>query len=71
MWERYGEEFNIDDPDNNNIWDAIVNYMDDEIREAVHMECAPCSKRYFLETYLEHDPNFEYLLGMEFGIEWM
>ena len=75
MWIRYygtsdGEEFYFDEPENNNTWEAIVSYMDDEIREDIHAQCAPCSKRYFLESYIEKDPEFEQLLAMEFGIEW-
>ena len=33
-------------------WDAIVNAMDDEIREAVHYNIAPCSNAEFLREYL-------------------
>lgn len=29
-------------------WDAIVNLMDDDIREEVHGLLAPCTKREFL-----------------------
>ena len=46
--------------------DSIVIYMDDEIREAVHMEFAPCSPEIFLEEYLKRDPEFEDLLIGEF-----
>jgi len=35
------------------LWDVIVAYMDDNTREAVHAELAPCSKRDFLRRYLE------------------
>lgn len=71
MWERYGEEFDFDAAENKEIWENIVTYMDDDKREATHFECAPCSNRYFLESYLEKDPEFEQLLAMEFSIEWM
>ena len=71
MWLKDREEFfDLNYPENNNTWEAIVSYMDDEIREDVHARCAPCSKRYFLESYIEKDPEFEQLLAMEFGIEW-
>jgi hypothetical protein len=33
--------------------DTIVNYMDDDTREAVHNELAPCSEIEFLSRYLE------------------
>ena len=44
-------------------WEAIVNMMDDEIREQVHMELAPCTDEEFLERYLELDPEFESVLN--------
>lgn len=34
-------------------WDVIVNYMDDDTREAVHAELAPCTDLEFLARYLE------------------
>lgn len=34
-------------------WDAIVYFMDDETREKVHSELAPCTTREFLIRYLE------------------
>lgn len=34
-------------------WDVIVNFMDDETRENVHMELAPCTEAEFLTRYLE------------------
>jgi hypothetical protein len=34
-------------------WDVIVNYMDDETREAVHDELAPCTEVEFLTRFLE------------------
>jgi len=33
--------------------DVIVNYMDDDTREAVHNEIAPCTEVEFLAAYLE------------------
>lgn len=36
-----------------NVWDAIVEVMDDEIREKVHRDLAPCSREEFLEAYLK------------------
>lgn len=66
MWERFGNEYNFEDETR----DAIVNYMDDDKREIVHMELAPCTNRQFIERYIELDPEFEQLLAEEFGIEW-
>ena len=37
---------------NNNLFDAAVQLMDDEIRESVHAELAPCSDLEFLEEYI-------------------
>lgn len=34
-------------------WDTIVNMMDDETREHVHDEIAPCTELEFLVKYLE------------------
>lgn len=34
-------------------WDAIVNAMDEDIRELVHMELAPTTDIEFLERYME------------------
>jgi hypothetical protein len=33
-------------------WETIVNSMDDEVREEVHMDKAPCSNLEFLTAYL-------------------
>lgn len=35
------------------LWDAIVEMMDDDIRERVHNRLAPCSEVEFLEAYLK------------------
>lgn len=35
------------------LWDVIANAMDDETREAVHNELAPCTEQEFLTRYLE------------------
>lgn len=32
--------------------------MDEEIREKVHFELAPCTDKEFLSRYLELDPDF-------------
>ena len=39
-------------------WEAIVNMMDDEIREQVHSELSPCTEVEFLARYLELAPEF-------------
>lgn len=63
--KRFGEEFKLD----NELMDNIASYMDDEIREELHCEMAPCEHEEFLEAYLERDPEFESLLKNEFDIE--
>lgn len=47
--------------------DAIAIHMDDEIREQVHFQLAPCTPDEFLAAYLEKDPDFEEILKSEFG----
>lgn len=49
--------------------DAIAVYMDDDKRERVHFELAPCEPEEFLKRYLEIDPDFENVLKSEFSIE--
>lgn len=39
-------------------WEDIVSYMDDDIREQVHFELAPCTATEFMERYLELDEEF-------------
>ncbi|MCY1003921.1 hypothetical protein OWM54_42935 [Myxococcus sp. MISCRS1] len=34
-------------------WDALVEMMDDDVRERVHGELAPCTNVEFLARYLE------------------
>lgn len=52
---QYGEEIDFD---------AAVELMDSEIREAVHDEMAPCSEQEFFDAYCEaheakHGEGFE------------
>lgn len=49
-----------------NNWEAIVNLMNDEIRERVAFELAPCTEEAFLKRYLELDPDFQNVLDTEF-----
>ena len=49
--------------------DIIATYMDDEKREQVHNELAPCNPEKFLKRYIEIDPDFEDVLKSEFSIE--
>ena len=34
-------------------FEACVNLMDDEIREAIHAELSPCTEQEFLDAYLK------------------
>lgn len=38
------------------LWDALVGAMDDDAREQVHAELAPCTEIEFLARYLEVAP---------------
>lgn len=49
-------------------WDAIVEHMNDNIREEVHNEFAPCSKAKFLIEYCKRDKRFPDFLWREFEI---
>lgn len=40
----------------------LASYMDDDIRERVHFELAPCMPWEFLDRYLQLDPSFEVVL---------
>ena len=63
--KRFGEYFEL----TKELMDTIASYMDDDKREQVHAELAPCEPEEFLERYLELDQDFEELLENEFGIE--
>lgn len=53
----------------NNIMEAIASYMNEEIRERVHTELAPCSNEAFIRRYCEYDIEFEdNILKREFGL---
>lgn len=59
----YGRAITQDDMSN------IASYMDDEIRERLHFELAPCTPEEFLSAYLDADPDFESLIENEFDFE--
>ena len=62
---RYGEEYKLSEE----LLDTIATYMDDDKREKVHFELAPCEPEEFLKRYMELDPDFEDVLKSEFSIE--
>ena len=47
----------------------IAGYMDDEIREELHGQLAPCEPEEFLKAYIERDPDILPILENEFGFE--
>ena len=56
-------------------WDTIVSYMNDDIREQIHGEIAPCTEEAFWERYIELDPKNEILdivspSNNSIGIKW-
>lgn len=63
--KRFREDFEL----TQELMDTIASYMNDDMRETVHAELAPCEPEEFLKRYLELDPDFEELLENEFGIE--
>ena len=49
-------------------WYEVEQMMDDDIREHLHLELAPCEMEEFLAAYLESDPSFiNYLTDVEVG----
>lgn len=46
----------------------LESYMNDEIREKVHFQFAPCSDEKFLQEYVKADEEFITVLN-EFGLE--
>ena len=63
---RYGEKLDLD----KNLWDAIVTYMNDDIREDVHFDLAPCSEEEFLDEYVKRDPEFENCCMKNLASKW-
>lgn len=47
--------------------DYIASYMQDDIREDLHEDLAPCSFSDFLRAYVDADPEFYTLLKSEFS----
>ena len=60
MMTIYGRKINNEDMNN------IADYMNDEIREQLHSELAPCENEDFIKAYLEKDPEFINMLENEF-----
>lgn len=45
-----------------NLWETVVNLMDDAVREAVADDMAPCSEEAFLREYLKR-ANDDLIVG--------
>lgn len=60
MMTIYGRTITDDD------MEIIASYMDDEIREQVHAEIAPCSNEEFIKRYLDLDDSLADILKREF-----
>lgn len=55
----YGQKFD---------WDTVVNLMDDEIREQVHDEIAPCTPQEFYNRYCAlHLEKYGDCFGFEYS----
>ena len=50
---RYGEEYKLNTEEMEN----IATYMNDEIREDLHFEMAPCEPEEFLRAYVDFNPR--------------
>lgn len=53
----------------NELMEVIATYMNDDIREALHFDLAPCTNEEFLKAYCKADPQFIDLLWSEFSID--
>lgn len=51
QWAQYGD-------DKAPLWKTIVELMDNEIREQVHIELAPCTQKEFFDEYCKRHVNF-------------
>ena len=46
---QYGKELD---------YEATVQFMNDEIREELHLKMAPCTEQEFFDAYCEADPDW-------------
>ena len=53
----------------NKLMETISTYMEDDIRESIHFDLAPCSNEDFLKAYCKANPDFSILLWSEFRID--
>ena len=63
--KRYGKNYIL----TQDLLNEIATYMNDEVRENLHLEIASCTPELFLKEYIKRDAGFKNLLVSEFGIE--
>jgi hypothetical protein len=51
------------------LMETISTYMDNDIRESLHFNLAPCSNEDFFKAYCKANPDFSILLWSEFRID--
>ena len=52
-------------------YEAIVSLMDDDLREEVHAELAPCTDEAFVRRYAElHEERFGEYFAPAAGLAW-
>lgn len=50
------------------LFELAVNYMDDDKRESLHREIAPCTNNEFIIAYCRKDPEFVEFLERELNV---
>lgn len=45
-----------------NLWNTVVNMMDDDTREKVHFDFSPCTEEEFLNAYLSIS-DYDLIIG--------
>lgn len=60
------ESFSFDE--DTALYNLAVHYMDDDIRESLHRDIAPCTPNEFIIAYCRKDPGFVGFLEHELGI---
>ena len=73
MWIRTEDDsyFDWDAKENEETFEEVTDEMNYYKYMQTKEEVEPCSKRCFIESYLEKDPEFEQTIAEDFGIEWM
>ena len=54
IYKKLADQHYVEDADGHMIdYDAAVELMDDDLREQLHMEMAPCSNQEFFDAYVK------------------